>query len=46
MDDVFQRYRSRFSAKRQTGARSMRGGFTGLYTARRLRLDVIIPAVG
>ena len=42
VDEVFRRHRQRFSAKRQTGARPMRWvDFGGLYTARRLRLDVI-----
>ena len=41
VDDVFQRYRARFGAQRRTGARPMRHGFAGLFTARRLGLDVI-----
>ena len=47
VDDMFQRFRSRFGEKRQSGARRMRGGFSGFFTARRLRLSVItIPATG
>ena len=47
VDDVFARHRSNFSPKRQTGARPMMGGFTDLFTARRLRLQVITaPAPG
>ena len=47
VDEVFQRFRDRFGEKRQTGARPMRGGFVDLFTARRLRLDVItVPATG
>jgi len=47
VEDVFQRIRSRFGEKRQTGARRMEGGFSGFFTARRLRLSVItIPATG
>ena len=47
VDEVFRRFRLRFSEKRQTGARPMKGGFPGLFTARRLRLDVItLPATG
>lgn len=47
VEDTFKRYRSRFGVKRETGARPMRGGFAGLFTMRRLRLDVIIvPATG
>jgi REP element-mobilizing transposase RayT len=48
VEDTFQRYRSRFGIKRQTGARPMKGGgFADLFTARRLRLAVITaPATG
>jgi putative transposase len=47
VDDVFQRFRSRFGEKRQSGARPMRGCFTELCSARRLRLAVItVPATG
>mgnify|MGYP001616255102 CR=1 FL=1 len=41
LDEMFRRFRSRFGEQRQTGARPMRGGFVGLFTARRLRLEVI-----
>jgi len=42
VEDVFQRHRGRFSAKRRSGARAMRGlDLDGLCTARRLRLDVV-----
>jgi len=45
VDEVFQKYRSRFGGKRTTGARPMRGGFGSLFTARRLRLNLItVPA--
>ena len=46
VEDVFQRYRQRFSPKRKTGARPMTGGQWGdLCTARRLRREVItVPA--
>jgi hypothetical protein len=48
VEDTFQRYRSRFGIKRQTGSRPMKGGgFADLFTARRLRLAVITaPATG
>lgn len=47
VDEIFHRFRSRFGEKRQAGARPMRGGFAGLCTARRLRMEVIIvPATG
>ena len=42
VDELFGRYRNRFSPKRTSGARPMVGGAWGeLYTARRLRLSVI-----
>lgn len=44
VEEVFNRHRQRFSAKRKTGARPMTGGQWGdLCTARRLRLQVISP---
>ncbi len=46
VDDAFSRYRGRFSPKRNTGARPIRGvSFDDLCTARRLRLQPIsVPA--
>ena len=42
VDDLFERHRDQFSAKRKTGARPMGGGqWNGLCTARRLRLHAI-----
>jgi len=47
VEDVFERYRSRFSALRKTGARPTRGGLPELFTVRRLRTQVItVPASG
>ena len=47
VEGVFEKYRARFGEKRESGARPMRGGFAQLFTARRLRLNVItIPATG
>jgi REP element-mobilizing transposase RayT len=46
VEEVFHRHRRHFSAKRTTLARPMRGGLWGeLCTARRLRLNVILPPV-
>jgi REP element-mobilizing transposase RayT len=45
VDDMFLRYRSRFSMKRETGARPIRGGCPGLFTLRRLRLATITVPV-
>jgi len=46
VDDTFQRYRSNFGVKRQTGARTMRSTpWTGLFTARRLQLSTVTPPV-
>jgi len=46
VDDVFARYRDRFSARRKSGARPMlETAWEGLCTARRLRLGVISPPV-
>jgi putative transposase len=43
VEDVFSRHRHEFGQKRTSGARVMQGGFTDLFTARRLRLNVITP---
>jgi REP element-mobilizing transposase RayT len=41
VDDAFGRHRAHFSAKRETGARSMKGGEYGdMCTARQLRMDL------
>jgi len=46
VESAFRRHRGHFSAKREHGARAMKGGDWGdLFTARQLRLDVIgVPA--
>jgi len=42
VEDAFQRHREHFSARREEGARPMKGGDWGdLYTARQLRVDVV-----
>ena len=47
VEERYLKYRERFSEKRETGARPMKGGdFGGMYTARQLRVDVMgVPVV-